>query len=83
MPQADRDEARSMHAAVLSDLEGLSQQLASASAAKSEAEAAAEELQATHDALAAQHTALQAQVSHGSSSGCCANSAVQLTDRCS
>lgn len=63
MPQADRDEARSQHAAALSQLEAQSQQLAEASAAKSHAQAAAEELQAEHDALTAQHTALQAQVS--------------------
>lgn len=62
VPQADRDEARSQHAAALSQLEVQSQQLAEASAAKSHAEAAAEELQAEHDALTAQHTAQQTQV---------------------
>lgn len=61
-PQADRDEARNQHAAAVTELEALSQQLAAASTAKSQAEAAAEELQAEHDALTAQQAALQAQV---------------------
>jgi ferric-dicitrate binding protein FerR (iron transport regulator) len=60
--QADKDEARSQHAAAVSELEALTQQLATAATAKGQAEAAAEELQATHDALTAQHTSLQAQV---------------------
>ena len=60
--QADRDEARNQHAAAVTELEALSQQLAAASTAKSQAEAAAEELQAEHDALTAQQAALQAQV---------------------
>lgn len=60
--QADKDEARSQHAAAVSELEALSQQLATASTAKSQAESAAEELQATHDALVEQHAALQTQV---------------------
>jgi hypothetical protein len=60
--QADRDEARNQHAAAVTELEALSQQLAAASTGKSQAEAAAEELQAAHDALTAQQAALQAQV---------------------
>jgi len=60
--QADKDEARSQHAAVLSESEALTQQLAAASSAKAQAESALEELQATHDALVAQHSELQAQV---------------------
>jgi chromosome segregation ATPase len=60
--QADRDEARNQHAAAVTELEALSQQLAAASTGKSQAEAAAQELQAAHDALTAQQAALQAQV---------------------
>lgn len=60
--QADRDEARNQHAAAVTELKALSQQLATASTAKSQAEAAMEELQAAHDALTAQQAALQAQV---------------------
>lgn len=84
--QADKDEARSQHAAALSELEALSQQLATASTAKSQAESAAEELQATHDALVAQHAALQTQVGRAfntaqpaRSSWCCQPLHLELT----
>ena len=60
--QADKDEARSQHAAAVSETEALAQELAAASTAKSQAEAALQELQATQEGLASQHTALQAQV---------------------